>query len=166
MKTILYSFFISATIFACSSSASEQSASEADSVVQTEATEQQTPDPLANYIKLKDALVKSDAGVAKTAATALGTSLTSEKMDTKMIEAANMIASSDDLKAQRIAFKIITDGLIEALKANEIAEGVYVQYCPMAFDNTGANWISMSEEIRNPYFGDMMLKCGRVTEEL
>jgi hypothetical protein len=166
MKIIFYTLFISASLFACSSATSEQSTSETDAVIQTEATEQQAPDALAHYMTLKDALVKSDAGVAKTAATELGTSLTSEKMDAKMIEAANMIASTDDLKAQRIAFKTITDGLIKALKANEIVEGVYVQYCPMAFDNTGANWISMSEEIRNPYYGDMMLKCGRVTGQL
>jgi hypothetical protein len=166
MKTILYSLFISASLFACSSSASEQSTSEAEAVVQTEVAEQQVPDALANYMTLKDALVSSDVAVAKTTATELSTSLTSEKMDEKMIEAANLIASSDDLNSQRAAFKTITDGLIEALKANKIVEGVFVQYCPMAFDNTGANWISMSEEIRNPYYGDMMLKCGKVTEQL
>lgn len=166
MKTIFYSLFISASLFACSSSSSEQTSSETEAEAKTEATVQQTSDALADYMVLKDAFVKSDAAVAKTAATELSKSLTSEKMDTKMIEAANMIASSDDLKAQRASFKTITDGMIESLKANELAEGVFVQYCPMAFDNTGANWLSMSEEIRNPYYGDMMLKCGRVEEKL
>jgi hypothetical protein len=36
----------------------------------------------------------------------------------------------------------------------------------MAFDDTGATWISYSEEIKNPYFGDQMLHCGTVQEEL
>lgn len=35
-----------------------------------------------------------------------------------------------------------------------------IQYCPMAFGNKGAYWFSETEEKRNPYFGDMMLKCG------
>jgi Cu(I)/Ag(I) efflux system membrane fusion protein len=43
---------------------------------------------------------------------------------------------------------------------------VYVQHCPMAFENTGGDWLSDSEKILNPYFGDMMLHCGRVTETI
>jgi len=43
---------------------------------------------------------------------------------------------------------------------------VYKQYCPMAFDGKGAFWLSSSEEIRNPYYGDKMLKCGRVEETI
>ena len=39
---------------------------------------------------------------------------------------------------------------------------LYVQYCPMANDDKGATWVSMEEEIINPYFGDMMLHCGNV----
>jgi len=115
---------------------------------------------------LKDAFVKSDASAAKAAASALSQSLEADQMDAEVIEAANLIASSDDLKGQRAAFKTITDGLILVLKANGATAGVYVQYCPMAFGNTGANWLSMSEEILNPYFGAMMLKCGRVEEEI
>ena len=34
----------------------------------------------------------------------------------------------------------------------------------MAFNNTGAYWLSNSKEIYNPYFGDMMLNCGRVAD--
>ena len=43
---------------------------------------------------------------------------------------------------------------------------VYKQYCPMAFNNTGAYWFSNSKEIFNPYFGEKMLKCGRVEAEI
>lgn len=38
------------------------------------------------------------------------------------------------------------------------------RYCPMAFDNKGAYWLTEGHEIRNPYFGDTMLKCGEITE--
>jgi membrane fusion protein, copper/silver efflux system len=41
---------------------------------------------------------------------------------------------------------------------------VYRQFCPMAFDDKGAFWLSESDEILNPYFGDMMLNCGEVTD--
>ena len=36
----------------------------------------------------------------------------------------------------------------------------------MAFDNAGADWVSDEALIRNPYFGDLMMKCGYVAEEL
>ena len=39
-------------------------------------------------------------------------------------------------------------------------------FCPMAFDNEGANWIQIGKEINNPYFGKAMLRCGEVVEVL
>jgi len=32
----------------------------------------------------------------------------------------------------------------------------------MADNNKGAAWISAQKDIRNPYYGDAMLTCGRV----
>jgi hypothetical protein len=32
----------------------------------------------------------------------------------------------------------------------------------MALDNEGADWLALEEQIRNPYFGDKMMKCGLV----
>lgn len=47
----------------------------------------------------------------------------------------------------------------------EVAGGaVYKQYCPMAFNNDGASWLSAESVIRNPYFGSKMLNCGKITE--
>jgi Cu(I)/Ag(I) efflux system membrane fusion protein len=39
---------------------------------------------------------------------------------------------------------------------------LYVQHCPMADNNKGADWLSLSKEIKNPYFGNAMLSCGEV----
>jgi Cu(I)/Ag(I) efflux system membrane fusion protein len=36
----------------------------------------------------------------------------------------------------------------------------------MADDFKGADWLSLSDEIRNPYFGDQMLRCGEVTKQI
>jgi len=51
---------------------------------------------------------------------------------------------------------------------------LYLQYCPMAFgDEKGANWISNSAEIVNPYLGKnhpiykaAMLHCGELKDSL
>jgi hypothetical protein len=32
----------------------------------------------------------------------------------------------------------------------------------MAFNNTGAYWLSSDKQVQNPYFGDKMMRCGRV----
>jgi Cu(I)/Ag(I) efflux system membrane fusion protein len=34
----------------------------------------------------------------------------------------------------------------------------------MAFENQGANWLQKDKELRNPYFGDAMLRCGEITQ--
>lgn len=36
----------------------------------------------------------------------------------------------------------------------------------MVFNNKGGYWLSTEEEILNPYYGDKMLHCGKVTETI
>ena len=43
---------------------------------------------------------------------------------------------------------------------------LYKVYCSMYNDNKGAYWLSDSKEIKNPYYGEAMLTCGEVQEEL
>lgn len=79
---------------------------------------------------------------------------------------ATTLLKKDDVEAQRVQFGFLSQALINALTAFGVEGTYYVQYCPMAFNNAGANWLSNEEQIRNPYFGDQMLTCGSITEEL
>lgn len=79
---------------------------------------------------------------------------------------ASTLLKKSDVAEQREQFGFLSQALINALTAFGVDGTYYVQHCPMAFDNAGANWLSDEEQIRNPYFGDMMLKCGTVTDEL
>ena len=36
--------------------------------------------------------------------------------------------------------------------------------CPMAFNDRGATWLQADRDVRNPYFGAAMPKCGTVEE--
>jgi Cu(I)/Ag(I) efflux system membrane fusion protein len=47
-----------------------------------------------------------------------------------------------------------------------IASPIYVQHCPMADSNKGADWLSKEKEILNPYFGQDMLTCGEVKKKI
>jgi Cu(I)/Ag(I) efflux system membrane fusion protein len=52
--------------------------------------------------------------------------------------------------------------MIMIAKAFPPNKELYIQYCPMADRNNGARWLSDSKIVKNPYFGESMLKCGEV----
>ena len=77
------------------------------------------------------------------------------------------VAAAADLEGQRSAFLELSNAMIESAKAmGPLDKAMYVQHCPMAFDNSGGDWLSDSQEVFNPYFGDKMLHCGTVKEAL
>ena len=132
------------------------------------------------YLVLKDALVASDAQKASASAKAFLSAL--GKVDMKLLEykphmawmeqlktlkaEAETIQNAGELKAQRKAFSPLSNTLVKSLKTFQVAGVGYRQYCPMAKGGDGAYWISDNKAIRNPYYGNMMLKCGSVVEEL
>lgn len=88
--------------------------------------------------------------------------------DLKVLESKlKEISDVNDIDKQRIAFAPFNQALYKSIKSFGLDKvTVYFQYCPMANGDKGAYWFSDSEEIRNPYFGDMMLKCGEVKETI
>lgn len=118
------------------------------------------------YNDLKNALVDSDAEMASLEASNLITALADKGVEENVLKAAQNIVEATNVEDQRVAFVAVTTG-VEAILAGTLDEGtIYKQYCPMAFDNKGASWLSSNKEIRNPYFGNKMLKCGRVEAEI
>lgn len=133
------------------------------------------------YIGLKDALVKTDANAAKTSAENLQKELTLVDMKLLTNEEAHKqwmqlipalkssnieIAETTDVDTQRKYFKVLSEHFIVAVQSFGINEVAYKQYCPMADSDKGAYWLSKEKQVLNPYFGDMMLKCGEVKETI
>ncbi len=84
-------------------------------------------------------------------------------------EASNAFRSAPNFEARRALLSPLSELLIRALQTfGYTREGgdLRVFHCPMALDNTGANWIQVSETCANPYFGSSMLRCGKQTEVL
>lgn len=79
---------------------------------------------------------------------------------------ASGILSADGPDASKDSFRNLSDELIHAVKMFGIEGVVYHQYCPMAFGNEGANWLSSNEQVKNPYFPDTMIRCGEVIERI
>jgi len=134
-----------------------------------------------SYVELKDAFVASNANTAKEKAKQASEAL--GKVDMKLLSGAahndwmnylspiqtslKEIQDGSDIEAQRKAFSVLSDNVYKSIKAFGIGgKTAFYEYCPMAFNNEGAYWLSEQEQIRNPYFGDMMLSCGQVKEKL
>ncbi|MBD3162178.1 MAG: efflux RND transporter periplasmic adaptor subunit [Candidatus Eisenbacteria bacterium] len=75
-------------------------------------------------------------------------------------------ADTEDLATIRAGFEPISEAviLLERAFGPPTGEIHRLAYCPMAFENEGAYWIQTEEEISNPYFGEMMLRCGSIEE--
>jgi len=134
-----------------------------------------------DYLKMKDAFVASDEKQVEAKAKTVLSSL--NKIDMTLLkgnahvewmnllkyieENLNGIVTMKGIEMKRSHFSIVSNKLIEAIDMFGIAsdQPVYLEFCPMAFDNKGAFWISTDKEIRNPYFGDKMLTCGEVKKE-
>ena len=119
-----------------------------------------------SYIDLKTALVNTDATKTAAEAANLMTAFANVGVDDEVLKAAQTISEASDVEVQRKAFVKVT-AAVEKMLDGAIASGViYKQYCPMAFDFEGAFWLSNSKQISNPYFGDKMLRCGKVDSEI
>lgn len=72
-----------------------------------------------------------------------------------------------DLEGKRAGFEAVSDMLYDIIQATGLkGKTVYRQYCPMAFNDRGAYWLSRSSKRQNPYFGNEMLGCVEVTDSL
>ncbi len=118
------------------------------------------------YLQVEAALVNTDAAKTATEAAQLGKFLKEMNADEAIQNAASAISTSQDIKVQRENFETLSNSLEGMLNGALKSGTLYKQYCPMAFGNKGASWISSSKDILNPYFGDKMLKCGRVEAEI
>lgn len=117
------------------------------------------------YLSLKDAFVASDQEAAQEQAQVLVASLSGVEGTEELAQGAKAIAGTSDLEEQREQFENLSDAIYKVVsKSDAVEKTLYRQYCPMAFDDKGAFWISDSDQVRNPYFGDAMLKCGSVKE--
>ncbi|QCK17070.1 efflux RND transporter periplasmic adaptor subunit [Mangrovivirga cuniculi] len=133
------------------------------------------------YLDLKNSLVNDNLNSANTSADKLLTNLNAINLNNFSGEAKTMFdeykdnlsksltifTSADDIESARDTFITISNQIIEVAEIfNSGSVEYYIQHCPMADSNNGADWLSADEEIRNPYFGDAMLTCGEVKSKI
>ncbi|WP_316749175.1 DUF3347 domain-containing protein [Pedobacter gandavensis] len=119
------------------------------------------------YIVLKDALVNAKFEDAKKAAAELKVNLASQKGCESTALTAEKMATAKDIASQRKDFTTLSADLIALFKHADVEAGtIYVQHCPMANKGDGGDWLSSEKKIQNPYYGEEMMECGRVVEEI
>jgi hypothetical protein len=134
-----------------------------------------------NYLQIKNALIAGKATEAGDAAKKLSEAITGfdkslltadqkkvyDQYETGLKEhAENISGSTNNIEQQREHFADMSDGMYAVVKAFGGGKTLYQDHCPMARTGKGARWLSETKEIKNPYFGDKMIECGDVEEEI
>ncbi|GEC77692.1 hypothetical protein FAQ01_05620 [Flavobacterium aquatile] len=133
-----------------------------------------------NYFLVKDALITSDGNSTASASKELVMAINNVKMDRldmdvhmvwmKVVNTikkdAENIANTKDVKIQRDHFTSLSKEIYTLIKISKYENPVYYQFCPMFNDGKGANWLSKENSVKNPYYGSMMLSCGKTVETI
>jgi len=133
-----------------------------------------------NYFLVKDAMISSDGNATSISSKELFTAISNVKMEklaadvhvvwmkvlNQIKEDAEHIADTNDIKHQRDHFTTLSKHIYELLKVAKYDVPVYFQYCPMYNVGKGANWLSKENAVKNPYYGSMMLSCGKTVETI
>ncbi|VAW15652.1 Probable Co/Zn/Cd efflux system membrane fusion protein [hydrothermal vent metagenome] len=131
------------------------------------------------YIQIKNGLVATDKGATAKGGTALLTAfskfdMTALKGDThkeymEIYESAKEHAEhivKSDITHQREHFETLSTDITDLIALLGTEKTLYQDFCPMANNNKGAYWLSEVKDIKNPYFGDKMMKCGSVKRQI
>lgn len=87
------------------------------------------------------------------------------KMSTQIREladAAMSLAGENDISSARETFGVLSEKMVEYQRHSDNAQSMkaYIVKCDMA----KKVWLQESKEIRNPYYGSSMLRCGRIID--
>ena len=134
-----------------------------------------------HYLDLQSALADDDLDTARVANTALSRAADEFAPDGPFDAAevwlglraeikshAKHLDQAKDLETAREAFLGFSRIISKLLNrfGNPTDTELRIAYCPMAFENEGAEWIQAAETIDNSYFGASMLTCGEIRETI
>jgi len=134
---------------------------------------------IGDYLVLKDALVSDNKDEAAKAGSQLVGSLgdldQSKFNDEQQKELKDIIEDATEhaehiakspIDHQREHFAVLSKDVIDLIAITGTKEKLYQDFCPMYNNNEGAQWLSATKEIKNPYYGGKMMSCGSVQKEI
>jgi hypothetical protein len=118
------------------------------------------------YMDIENALAADNSKSTQEAAIKLLNEETALN-ETYMKKTLEELSKSTEINEQRNHFATLSKQLYTVFKETNLAgKTLYWNHCPMAMDGKGANWLSLTEEIKNPYLGSKMPNCGSIKETL
>ncbi|RKD15166.1 hypothetical protein BCY91_06500 [Pelobium manganitolerans] len=173
-------------LVSCQSDSKKEIARGGSSDTSQQATESRKSDRGAEaimtaYLDLKNALVKDDDKAAAEAGKQLAASF--KEINTSGMKEAELKAFEDiredaidhashisrnvgNISHQREHFETLSEDIYDLKKAVRGDQKLYYLHCPMYNEGKGANWVSETKEVQNPYLGKSMPECGTLKEEL
>ncbi len=136
---------------------------------------------LSTYLDIKNALAADNSQDAANAGKAMHEALQNvdkSAMDAKQKAAFEEVEedvnehaehineNKNNIKHQREHFDLLSQDMYDLVKAFGAGRTLYQANCSMYNNNKGASWLSESKDIKNPYYGDEMLTCGTIEEEI
>jgi len=132
---------------------------------------------LDNYLALKDALVDDNSKKAASSGKLLfdaigkfdlsGQPAPKQKelkdiLDDAKENAEHISENADKIEHQREHFELLGGDLKDLIVITGADRNLYQLFCPMYNNNKGGKWLSASDKVKNPFYGDEKMKCGRV----
>ncbi len=141
------------------------------------AQEKQQYEPLlTHYLDLKEALFTDNVQKSKEEVTNLSEIISDlnrkdlsgwNKFSEQLTSRIHIMKSAENLKEIRSSFDELSAAIIGLIKVNRPNNHtLYVQHCPMADNKRGADWLSLSSKVQNPYMGGEMPDCGNVADTI
>jgi Cu(I)/Ag(I) efflux system membrane fusion protein len=139
---------------------------------------------LSDYYSLKEDFIaeKDSSSLNKIARTMMvsadSLALGELKADSSLIETASTyslgisaelkgLAGETTLDGKRRSFQMVSEQLYDLARTVQYKGAIiYHMYCAEAFSDQGANWLSNTREIRNPYIPKKQLDCGSVRDSI
>ena len=134
-----------------------------------------------DYLAIKNALVKDNSMEAANSGKALFEALSNVDLSTQATsgkdDLANIIEdakehaqhiseNAGDIEHQRGHLSSLSADLKNIIVIAGADRTLYELHCPMYNNMEGADWLSESNKILNPFYGSKMINCGSVQQEI
>jgi Cu(I)/Ag(I) efflux system membrane fusion protein len=122
-----------------------------------------------DYLKLQEALSSDNFTNAQLSAQSIQKNIGDcdcEKKcsfkDKETLKSIKEMSEAKDLAGIRKPFTVVSEHMITILSKHpdKLDQKAMVFICPMANKDKGGRWIQTQDDLKNPYFGASMLKCG------
>lgn len=126
----------------------------------------QFADLLPSYLNLQSALAEDNIDAAKKDLQAM-MEITGHSGD--LPDLIHQMLAADTLDALRKPhFDALSQAMIDSVSKNpdSYTGELYQMHCPMVYSDHGADWLQTNSELKNPYFGAMMLTCGTIKKTI